>query len=687
MIPFNGFSRMLFILAVSCAAPSVLSAHNLPQEARLKDAESATHGFEGAVHQVVETYTYPGLEVVQINLAVLSHYSYMLISSGQCLVVDPDRDIGFYLETAEKEGAPIKGVILTHSHADFVAGHIELASKPGIPIYQSAASGAGYKIEPMKEESRVNFGEAVLEFIETPGHTPDSMCVKVYSKQKKDSPEFIFSGDTLFVGSVGRPDLMGGQVAPASLASMLYDTWTKKLSKLNDDVVVLPAHGAGSLCGAHLSDKPSSTIGAERTSNSYLQHRTRSTFIAAVLEGLPEAPQYFKHNAALNRNGPEKVSWDAPLPPGMKPDQSLTDQFQYYVVDLRDAAEYAACHIPNAVNIGVRGRLEAWLGIMVPWDSKLVLCGKEEELKEAVRRLHRVGYRPHGVINVETCQKNNLLLSTVRTEPIKPRELYDLMRKGEDPLIVDVRLPNEWMGLRIGTVINLPLNHLFEQASGLDPAQPVVTVCNSAYRSSMAIGILERKGFKNVRSMEGGSEAWINAGLPVYGSETHAIASTPAAAAPRREIKLAERLSAAELGRLLMDLPGTFDLLDIRPPAQYADYNLPGSTNMDIADLLNNPAFLTGAGPLIVVDRDGSLAMMVAGILSQKTQRTVKALYGGLESYWRESETAGSATAGTRPGSASSPPRPVPVQSSPAGTPPPAPAEKTGAPKKKSVGC
>ncbi|MHC4945086.1 MAG: MBL fold metallo-hydrolase [Planctomycetota bacterium] len=688
MISLERIIPWLFFLIVPLLAISALRAHNLPQEIKLKDAESATHGFEGAVHQVVDTYEYPGFEVVQINLAVLSHYSYMLISSGESLVVDPDRDIDFYLETAKREGAPVKGVILTHSHADFVAGHIELAATLGVPIYQNAASGAEYKIESMREGSKVEFGEALLEFIETPGHTPDSMCVKVFGKAHRDSPAILITGDTLFVGSVGRPDLMGGQVAPATLASMLFDTWTNKLSKLKDDVVVFPAHGAGSLCGAHLSDKPFSTIGTERTSNSYLQHRTRSTFIAAVLEGLPEAPQYFKHNAAMNRKGPEKVAWDAPLPPEIKPDPSLSDPALYYVVDLRDAAEYAACHIPNAVNIGVRGRLEAWLGIMVPWDARLVLCGTAAELEESVRRLHRVGYKPVGVINVETCEKAKALLSTMKSDPIKPRELYDLMQKGEDPLIVDVRLPNEWMGVRIGTVINIPLNHLFEQSSGLDPTQPVVTVCNSAYRSSMAIGILERKGFKNIRSMEGGGEAWINAGLPVYGAETQGAAFARGPAVPKREIRLAERISAVELKRLIMDLPGTFDLVDIRPAVQYGDYSLPGSSNVDIADLLNNPAYLTGAGPLIVADRDGSLAMMVAGILSQKTQRPIKALYGGLEAYWRESEMAGVAAGGESPGIGASQPPARPVRpSTPAGTSPPAPTQKPKTPKKKSAGC
>ena len=209
------------------------------------------------------------------------------------------------------------------------------------------------------------------------------------------------------------------------------------------------------------------------------------------------------------------------------------------------------------------------------------------------------------------------------------------MKAGTAPIIVDVRLPNEWMGLRIGDVVNLPLTHLSELSVKLDPTQPVVTVCNSAYRSSMAIGLLEAKGFQNVTSMAGGSEAWISAGLPVYGAEVAKPAAGPAPV--KREIRLADRMSADELRRLAKDLPGTFDLVDIRPADQFSDYHIPGSRNVDIAEVLNNPAYLTGAGPLILVDRDGTLAMQIAGILSQKTQRTIKALHGGLEIYWRDS--------------------------------------------------
>jgi len=235
------------------------------------------------------------------------------------------------------------------------------------------------------------------------------------------------------------------------------------------------------------------------------------------------------------------------------------------------------------------------------------------------------------------------------------------------------------MGLRIGEVVNLPLTHLSELSAKLDPTQPVVTVCNSAYRSSMAIGLLETKGFQKVTSMAGGSEAWISAGLPVYGAEVAKPAAGPAPA--KREIRLADRMSADELRRLAKDLPGTFDLVDVRPAEQFADYHIPGSRNVDIAELLNNPAYLTGAGPLIIVDRDGSLAMQIAGILSQRTQRTVKALHGGLEAYWKDSgwkETDKPVAAPVQPAPA------VPVPAAPTEAPK---TEPSKAPKKKSAGC
>lgn len=659
---------VLFLLNVGLWA-------NRTQAAGIRDSESATHGAEDAFHQIVDTYKFPGFEIVQLNLPVLSHFSYLLISGKEALVVDPDRDIDAYLDHAKQHGLSIKGVFLTHSHADFVAGHLEFVRALQVPVYQNGASGAKYKIEPLQEGSTFTVGTATVKVMVTPGHTPDGMCGLVFAEGDAQ-PKAIFTGDTLFVGSIGRPDLLEGKMTAATLASMSFDTWHNKLSKLPDSVVVLPAHGAGSLCGANLSDDPVSTIGREKSSNPYLQHKGRSDFIAAVLEGLPEAPQYFQHNAAMNREGPPLVSWDA-VPASAKVDESLIRGADRWLVDLRDAGPYAEGHVPGSLNIGLRGRLESWVGTMVPWKAPLVLIGSRTEIKEAVFRLHRVAYTG-SVLPFEDWTRANLPLAKSGT--IKPAELYAQMREGTAPIIVDVRMPNEWMALRIGKVVNLPINHLAELSAKLDPNLPVVAVCNSAYRSSLAAGILQRQGFKHVSSLEGGSAAWIEAGLPVFGSET----KTTVAAAPRRQVHLAERISPGDLRRLLKDLPGTFDLVDIRPPEAFQDYALPGAINADLGEVLSNAAYLTGAGPLIVVDRDGSLAMMVAGILSQKTKRPIKALHGGLEAFWEETEVKSAVRAVPLPGAGPTlQPAPVPAPAVPSAAPPSPPA----APRKKSAGC
>jgi len=661
--------KIITITIISFFICSCLSGANI------KDTESASHSYDAAYYQITDTYNFPQFKLVQFNLPVLSHYSYMVISEGQALIVDPGRDIYAYADLVQKENLSVKGVFLTHSHADFVAGHLELANVFNCPIYQSAKSKAQYKIEPVEDGTTIEIGKAKVKFIETPGHVIDGTSALVYSFGK-ETPELILTGDYLFVGGVGRPDLVVGTTS-ATLAGMIFDTWTNKISKLDDSVKIFPAHGAGSLCGAHLKDSPYSTIGQERASNPNLQYTAKSEFVTAVLSELQEPPQYFGHNAAMNRNGPDLVDWANIQMSQIPADLSLTDTNKYYVVDIRDSKNYAQDHIPNSVNVGLRGRLETWVGIMVPWGSNLVLCGSEVELTEAVYRLYRVGYSAK-VIKFEDWQKSNL--GTAKNDLVKSAELYDLMQQGKEPIIVDVRLPNEWMGLRIGTVLNLPLNKLSVLSSKLNPDEPVVTVCNSAYRSSMAVGVLERNGFIKASSLDGGSEAWIEAGLPVYGSET----KTSVSATPKRIVPLPERISAAELKRLMMDLPGTFDLVDIRPAGHYKDYSLPGSVSVDIADLINNPAYLTGAGPLIIVDRDGSLAMAAGGILSQKTQRQIKALYGGLEAYWQQSGLSPDMTT-TIPQQL----KPVSPSTSPPITPTPSkPLEqKPQTPKKKSAGC
>lgn len=658
--------------------------------AEVRDDEAATHGDEAARYQLVERYRFDQFEVLQFELSVLSQYSFLVFSGNQALLVDPGRDIEIYLETLEKERKELVGVYLTHSHADFVAGHMEARKALDVPIHVAAKGKVAYPHDPIVDGSVISLGAIELHMLETPGHTPDSTCGVIWSQ---GAPRLVFTGDTLFVGSVGRPDLLEGTMSAAELASMGWDTWHEKLSKLPDEVIVLPAHGAGSLCGAHLRDEPSTTIGKERTSNPFLVLPSRDAYVAAVLDGLPEAPAYFGHNAAMNRVGPELVDWDAELV-SVPPSRDLMDPEKHWVADIRDAEAYAAGHIPNSVNIGLRGRLETWTGIMVPWDADLVLSGEGEELPEAVRRLHRVGYQAK-VVDLDDWRAAGLPLSSNRR--LAPRDLHQARLRGEAPLTVDVRLAKEWASLRIPSVLNLPLNHLSELSGKLDPRQPVVAVCNSAYRSSMALGILERRGFGQAMSLEGGGEAWIEAGFPVLEPAAQGGHSSPAPESPRRAVHLPDRISATDLQRRIQDLPGTFDLVDVRPLAQFADFHLEGSRRVEIPDLLSDPRYLTGVGPLVLVDRDGSVAMMLAGILSQRTKRSIQALHGGLEAYWEASALQLGSPRGNQGERnhalrATPPPRPAASVSGSAmpSSPPPAPVVPSPSPtrkKRRSAGC
>lgn len=662
---------------VKCAlAGMLLGAVSARAAGVAGDAESATHGDEAASLQLVrETEQKTGDFVFrQYNLGVLSHYSYMVGSGGQAMIVDPARDIGRYLKDAQELGLKITIVYMTHSHADFVAGHMELAKATGAEIIANEATKAGYPHRPVKDGDTFAFGKVRAMIVTTPGHTPDGTCLYVYHPDSAANPGFVFTGDTLFIGSVGRPDLMGEGMSAAALAEMGFNSWKNKLSKLPDETRFFPAHGAGSLCGAHLSDKPVSTIGEARRENIYLQNKDLLPYVMAVIDGLPDAPQYFKHNAQMNHDGPPLVDWEKTTPPALPAAETLAQsQKGTWLVDVRDAAEFAAAHPKGAISIGIRGRFETWTGTMIPWGEPFILVGSDEEVREAAFRLKRIGYdAPAGFLQGGPDAWTQARLPAGSLKLLKPRDLHRQMQDGTAPIVVDVRLPSEWMALRIGNVLNIPLNRMFTDSRRLSKEMPVLTVCNSAYRSSMGASVLLKQGFKKVFNMEGGSEAWINAGLPTLSA---AAGGQGAAAAPARAVRLPDRIAASDLKRMLVDLPGTFEVVDLRPAAQFADYSLPGSVNADAAEVMANPAYLNGSVPLVIVDRDGSLAMAVGGVLAQKTPRPIKALFGGLEAYWNES---GAPMPPSAPALRPAAPAPAPAAPMPAAPEPP---------KRKSAGC
>ena len=596
------------------------------------DAEALTHGDEAASLQLVEQETLPDFVFRQYNLAVLSHYSYMIGSRGEAMIIDPARDIDRYVKDAVQLGLRITRVYLTHSHADFVAGHTELMAATGAEIVVNEAIGAQYPHNALSDGEEIRFGNVRAVVVTTPGHTPDGSCLYVYHPANSARPKMVLTGDTLFIGGVGRPDLLEGSYSSAQLAALLFETWEQKLSEVPDETRLYPAHGAGSLCGAHLSDEPVSTFGEQKRSNPYLRHKDLSSFVMAVLSGLGDPPQYFGHNAAMNRKGPPLVDWSRKMPPALSAVQvSRKEKAGAWLIDVRDAMGFADGHVPGAINIDVRGRFETWMGIMVPWGEPFVLIGPDDLVAEAAFRLHRIGYdEPAGYLKdgMDIWKAAGRDLETVTL--VSPVELHRQMQEGTAPIIVDVRLPNEWMSLRIGDVLNMPLNRLFREAHRLDPSLPVLMVCNSAYRSSLAAGIMQKLGFEDVRNLEGGSQAWIDAGLPTLGAETTAKSS------PGVFVNLPERMSARDLARRITDLPGSIEVVDIRPAWQFAEYHIPGAVNAPVHDVMNNPAYLVGQRPLVIVCRDGSLSAAVGGALVQKSPRPIRFLSGGVSRYYDE---------------------------------------------------
>jgi hydroxyacylglutathione hydrolase len=674
-----------------------LPVEGLPGEKGMAgDAEAAKHGFHAAMHQVVEQENLTDFIFRQYDLGVLSHYSYLIGSEGKAIVVDPSRDIEPYLKDAKELNLKIIGIYLTHSHADFVAGHMELARATGAPIYINKLSEAGYKHIPISDNQEINFGNVRCVVRNTPGHTPDGTCLFVYYPASSKDPRLALTGDTLFIGSVGRPDLMGGKYSAAELASMIFNSWNNILSQVPDATKIYPAHGAGSLCGTNLSDASVSTFGEQKKENPYIQHKDLATFVTAVIGDLPKAPQYFAHNAAMNRVGPSLVSWDKEMPKPLPPDEVAAKAKQgVWLLDVRDPKDFSAGHVPGSINIPVRGRFETWAGIMLPWGEPLVLIGSDTDVKEARFRLHRIGYdNPEGYLQggITAWTDARIPLNTVKLVP--PRDLYEQMQQGTPPVLVDVRLPKEWMALRIGeNLLNLPIDKLAEDSAKLDPRMPVLTICNSAYRSSMGASVLLKAGFKDVRNLEGGSEAWINAGLPAYSAKGKAEKAPKAVV----YVNLPERCSPADLAQQIMDLPGSVDIVDVRPEWQFLEYQIPGSFNVAIEEVMHNPSYLVGKRPLVIVCRNGSLSAAVAGTLISKTQRPIKFLVGGVGRYWDEMMRPQGIRSPSMNGPAgpgrSAPPSAAPTSppsSPPAGESPKAmPEEKPASPQKKksSAGC
>lgn len=457
------------------------------------------------------------MQFKQFYLGCLSHASYYLGSEGEAAIIDPQRDVQQYLDEAEANGQKIKYVIETHSHADFVSGHIELAGKTGAQIVYGQRANTQFPTLKVKDGDELSVGNVKLKFLETPGHTPEGITIIA---EDEGSPLKMFTGDTLFIGDVGRPDLIGSKGFTAEqMGEMLYDSLHEKILPLPNETEVYPAHGAGSLCGKSLSKETWSTLGEQRKFNYALQPMTKDEFVKIVAADQPEVPMYFPLSAAKNLEG------SAPLDEVSKPKALSTDElltFDGVVIDIRTNSEYGAGHVPNSINIGLGGQFASWAGTLIPIGTPIAIVADDaDQVDEAVMRLARVGHETVGGyiwFNNYTGEKK--VIGQVSVE-----EMASLTQTEKYLQFVDVRRTGEYDSGHAERTWNVPLDRLADEGLKLDPTTSTYVICQGGYRSSIGCGILENAGFKRVYNVTGGTAAWVAAGLETEATAT-ACAST-----------------------------------------------------------------------------------------------------------------------------------------------------------------
>jgi hydroxyacylglutathione hydrolase len=458
----------------------------------------------------------------QYYLNCLAHASYLIgdAASGTAVVVDPQRDVDGYVTDAEREGLRIRHVFLTHFHADFVAGHLELRDRTGASIHLGAQAKAEYAFVPMADGDSLDCGRVRLTVLETPGHTAESISILVFDLDRDARrPHAVLTGDTLFIGDVGRPDLRASLGwSAAELGRLLYQSLHTKILPLPDATLVYPAHGAGSLCGKSLSAETVSTLGNQRRVNYALQSMSEDEFVRLVTADQPDAPPYFTYDAVLNTK--ERPT----LPQVLERELNPLDLEEVLalrgggaqVLDVRDPAEYARAHLSGSFNIGLGGAYATWAGTILDPEKPIVIVAEPERHEQAAMRLGRIGfervagYLRDGINGLEG--RTDLLVSTER---LMPAEAAAAMASATPPAVLDVRSRKEWEDARIDGSLNIPLNHLAERIDELPRDRPILVYCAGGYRSSIAAGLLQQQDVTGVAELASGIAAWERAGLPV----------------------------------------------------------------------------------------------------------------------------------------------------------------------------
>jgi glyoxylase-like metal-dependent hydrolase (beta-lactamase superfamily II)/rhodanese-related sulfurtransferase len=455
------------------------------------------------------------VHVERFYLGCLAHASYFISSGDIAAIIDPQRDVEIYIEAAARNGAKIAHVIETHLHADFVSGHRELAERTGARIYIGEGSGAAFDHIAVQEGDSIEFGNCRLQFLQTPGHTMESICIAMTDMGLPERPALVFTGDTLFVGDVGRPDL-SSSYTPQQLAGFLFHSIRNKLLSLPDDTEIFPAHGAGSLCGRQMSAESSSTIGKERRSNYALQARNCDEFIHLLTDSLPARPEYFAREVELNRQGaahldrlPPLKALSAPQVMGLKSEGAV-------VVDTRPLRQFAQAHVPGSIHIALTGQYASWAARILGLDTRLVISGEDpDHARESQLRLARVG-----IENVAGYLQDGIAgwvasgYDTANIPQITVQNLAQLLETERDQTtVLDVREPSEILEGAIEGSVRIPLGQLAARVDELDRSKLYVTHCKGGYRSSIASSLLGRAGFKAVANLTGGFDAWKASGL------------------------------------------------------------------------------------------------------------------------------------------------------------------------------
>ena len=446
------------------------------------------------------------MQFKQFYLGCLAHASYYIGSDREAAIVDPQRDVSQYLDEAEANNQKIKYGIETHSHADFVSGHIELAEKTGAEIVFGEKANTQFPTLKVKDGDQLSVGKIKLKFLETPGHTPDSVSILAENTEDRSEAVKMLTGDTLFVGDVGRLDLVGSRGFTAEqMGAMMYDSLREKILPLPDETEIYPAHGAGSLCGKSLSKETWSTLGEQRKVNYALQPMSKEEFIKIVAADQPEVPAYFPKSALKNLEGASALE-ELPKPKELSTEE--TKNFDGVILDVRRNSDFGAKHIPNAINIGLDGQFASWAGTVVEVGTPITIAAEtQEQVDEAVMRLARIG--------METV-KGFVLMEDYTGETNKIEQVSVLQVKeklADDIQFVDLRRPAEHAAGHAPKTVNLPLDRLANKVSKLDSDKPTYVLCQSGYRSSLGTSILENAGFKKIYNVTGGTSAWTDAGF------------------------------------------------------------------------------------------------------------------------------------------------------------------------------